>query len=280
LKVWLNGALVEEGDARISPGDRGFLLGDGVFETLRCYAGRPFDLDAHLGRLEAGAAALGIEPPPRAAIAAAALDVLAANGLADARMRITLTSGAGPPGLARGESRPTALVTAGPLQPWPPTATAVISRWRRDERSPLAGVKTTSLAESVVALREARAQGADEAIVLNRRDDVCEATTANVFCVRGGRVETPSLQSGCLAGITRERVLRACREEGLDCAEAELPASVLDEAEELFLTSSTREVQPLVAVGGRPVGDGQPGPVTRRLARVYADAVLAQLELE
>lgn len=280
MKVWLNGALVEDGEACISPGDHGFLLGDGVFETLRCYAGRPFALDQHLGRLEGGAAALGIEPLQRAVLTHAVQEVVDANQLTDARMRITLTSGTGPPGLMRGETRPTVLITTQPLQPWPPTATAILSRWRRDERSPLAGVKTISLAESVVVLREARAQGADEAIVLNRRDELCEASTANVFCVRAGRVETPSLASGCLAGITREHVLRVCRDEGLECQETELPAAVLHDAEELFLTSSTREIQPVVAVGGRPVGSGEPGAVTRRLARAYSEAVLAQLELE
>src|SRR5205823_194018 len=112
-----------------------------------------------------GAAVLGIDPPPRTVLTFAARDVLEANALGEARMRITLTSGAGPPGLLRDETPPTILITAQPLAPWPPTATAVLSRWRRDQESPLAGVKTTSLAESVLALREARAQDATEGIV-------------------------------------------------------------------------------------------------------------------
>jgi branched-chain amino acid aminotransferase len=274
VKIWLNGTLVDGESGCVSPADHGLLVGDGVFETLRCYRGKPFALGDHLERLEAGARALWLEPPPRSVLTDAAHAVLEANGLGEARMRITLTSGAGPPGLARGERQPTVIVAAFGLTPWPPTATAAVSRWRRDSEDPLAGVKTVSLVGSVMALAEARASGADEAIVLNRRGELCEATTANVFVVRGGRVETPSLASGCLAGITRERVL------ALGATEADLPAAVLEEADELFLTSSTREIQPLVAVDGRPVGDGSAGPVTGRLAEAYAELVLAQLDAE
>jgi branched-chain amino acid aminotransferase len=273
VKVWLNGALVDGESGCVSPSDHGLLVGDGVFETLRCYAGVPFALDDHLARLETGARGLQLEPPARDELARAAHEVIEANGLADARMRITLTSGAGPPGLARGEREPTVLMAALPLTPWPPTATAAVSRWRRDEEDPLTGIKTVSLVGSVMALAEARAQGASEAIVLNRRGDVCEATTANVFCVRDANVETPSLRSGCLAGITRERVLALCADLGIGGVEAELPASALAEADELFLTSSTREVQPLVEIDGRPVGDGSPGEVTTRLALAYSDMV-------
>lgn len=275
MKIWLNGALVDEQAACVSPTDHGLLVGDGVFETLRCYGGIPFGLADHLERLEAGARALELEPPARGELVQAARAVIEANELSDARMRITLTSGAGPPGLLRAGGPPTVLVSAQALTPWPPTATAIVSRLVRDENRPLTGVKTISLVESVMALREARARGAAEGIVLNTRGDVCEATTANVFVVRDGRVETPSLASGCLAGITRERVLRLS-----GGAEVELPEAALRAADELFLTSSTREVQPLVELDGRPVGTGEPGDVTRRLAEAYAEMVLAELDLE
>jgi branched-chain amino acid aminotransferase len=283
VKVWLNGRLVDEQAASVSTSDHGFLVGDGVFETLRCYRGRPFALDSHLERLEEGARALRLEPPPRELLADAAHAVVEANALADARMRITLTSGPGPPGLARGAAEPTVLIAAQPLTPWPATATAIVSDRRRDERSPLAGVKTISLADSVLALTDARARGAAEAILLNERGDVCEATTANVFVVRGGRVETPSPASGCLAGITRECVLGLCSGLGLRGHEAELPAAALQEADELFLTSSTREIQPLVQLDGRPVRTGEPGEVTLRLGEAYrqmVSATLAQLDVE
>jgi branched-chain amino acid aminotransferase len=277
VKVWLNGALVDAESGCISPSDHGLLVGDGVFETLRCYAGVPFALADHLARLEAGARALWLEPPDTERLAVAAAIVIDANGLGDARMRITLTSGAGPPGLARGEREPTVLVSALPLTSWPPTATAIVSRWRRDEQDPLAGVKTVSLVGSVMALAEARAQGASEAIVLNRAGNVCEATTANVFAVHTGVVSTPSLASGCLAGITRDRVLAVCADVGIGAAETELPASALGEADELFLTSSTREIQPLVEVEGRAVGDGTPGELTTRIALAFSDMVEREL---
>lgn len=277
MKVWLNGELVEDVEAHVSPADHGLLVGDGIFETLRSYEGIPFALDEHLTRLFVGASALGLSPLPAAALAGAVREVLSANELRDARIRITMTSGAGPPGLARTGRQPTVIVTAGPLVPWPATATALLSLFRRDAQSPLAGVKTISLAESVVALEEARAGGADEAILLNHRGELCEATTANVFCVLGGRVQTPALSSGCLAGITREHVLELSREVGYDAVEARLTANVLREAEELFLTSSTREIQPLVAVDGQAVGSGEPGPVTLRLADAYKEMIAMAL---
>jgi len=277
MKLWLDGELVDEGEARVSPHDHGLLVGDGVFETLRWYAGKPFALDEHLERLEAGALALGLQMPPLEEVGRAAHSVIEANGLSDARMRITLTSGPGPPGLLRGTDKGTAIVTAGELQPWPATATAIVSRWHRDEQSALAGVKTISLADHVLALSEARAQGVAEALLTNRRGELCEATTANVFCVRNGRLETPSLASGCLPGITLDRILRLCAKLRIGAVETALPHQVLHEAEELFLTSSTREVQPLVGVDGRPVGDGRPGRLTTRLMEGYKEMVKGEV---
>ena len=269
MKVWLDGQLVDEQAARVSAFDHGFLLGDGVFETLRVYAGEPFALDEHLARLHSSAAVMGIPVPDD--LHAAARDVLRANELSEARMRITLTSGSGPAGLARGAVSPTALVVTMPLTAWPPVSTAIVSRFRRDERSPLAGAKTTSLAQSVVALTEARDAGADEALVLNIAGNLCEATTANVFLVRDGIAATPPIDAGCLAGITRAHVLE------LGAEERTMSPDDLLHADEAFLTSSTREVQPLVAIDGRRVGTGEPGPVTRQLAGAYSELVAARL---
>jgi branched-chain amino acid aminotransferase len=270
LKVWLDGTLVDEEAARVSVFDHGFLLGDGVFETLRVYGGEPFALDEHLVRLRWSVEAMRIAMPA-IDLEAAVQEVLRANDMTEARVRITVTSGGGPAGLARGEGPPTVLAVAMPLAAWPPTSTAVVSRLRRDQHSPLAGVKTTSLADSVVALAEAREAGADEAVVLNLDDELCEATTANVFVVRDGTAATPPLESGCLAGITRAHVL------GLGAVERTMSREHLVQADEAFLTSSTRELQPLVAIDGRPVGSGAIGPVTRRLADAYSEMVAARL---
>jgi branched-chain amino acid aminotransferase len=269
LKVWLDGQLVDEEAARVSAFDHGFLLGDGVFETLRVYAGEPFALDEHLARLRASARIMRIPVPDD--LEAAAHEVLRANDLGEARMRITLTSGGGPAGLARGAGSPAALIATLPLTPWPPVSRGIVSRFRRDEHSPLAGVKTTSLAQSVIALAEARDAGADEALVLNTAGNLCEATTANVFVVCDGVPSTPPLDSGCLAGITRAHVLE------LGAIEQSLSREDLLGADEAFLTSSTRELQPLVAIDDRPVGTGEPGPVTLRLAQAYSDLVAERL---
>lgn len=269
MKAWLDGQLVDEEAAHVSAFDHGFLLGDGVFETLRVYAGEPFALDEHLARLRASAGVMGIPVPDD--LEAAAHEVLRANELGEARMRITLTSGGGPAGLARGAGSPTALVVTLPLTPWPPVSTAIVSRFRRDEHNPLAGVKTTSLAQSVIALAEARDAGADEALVLNVAGNLCEATTANVFLVKDEVAATPPLDAGCLAGITRAHVLE------LGAEERTISPDDLLQADEAFLTSSTREVQPLVAIDGRPVGTREPGPVTRRLADAYSELVVARL---
>jgi branched-chain amino acid aminotransferase len=238
-----------------------------VFETLRWYGGRPFALGEHLARLEDGCHTTGIAMPAHADLDRAAHAVIEANGLRDARMRITVTSGPGPAGLLRGDGPPTVLVVAVALTPWPPTATAVTSSLRRDERSPLAGVKTVSLAESATALAQARSAGADEALVFNRTGDLCEATTANVFLVHDGVAATPPVDAGCLAGITREHVLR------LGATERRLSSDDVASAQEAFLTSSTREVQPLVNVDGRVIGNGGAGPVTARFAEDYSQLV-------
>jgi branched-chain amino acid aminotransferase len=264
LKVWLNGELVAEGDARISPQDRGFLLGDGVFETLRTYGGRLPSLAEHLQRLDAGARVLGIAVDCDL-LATGARELVATFGPDDLRVRITVTSGPGPAGLRRGEGSATRLITATPLTPWPETATAVVAPWAHDEHSPLAGVKSTSRADTVLAMVHARERGADEALFFNQAGNLCEATTANVFAVLDGAVTTPPLSAGCLPGITREHVLRLCGELGIDAAEHDLAGGKITGVDELFLTSSTREIQPLVAVDGLAIGSGAAGPVTTRL---------------
>jgi branched-chain amino acid aminotransferase len=265
LKVWLNGELVDETDAAVSPHDRGLLLGDGVFETLRTYGGRLVTVPEHLERLQAGASVLGIPLPGLDVIAKGAQDLVSSAGPGDVRVRITVTSGPGPAGLRREDVSPTLLITASPLTRWPDSATAVIAPWPHDEQSPLAGVKTTSRADTVLAMVHARRRGADEALFFNYAGCLCEATTANVFVVSEGKVATPPLSAGCLAGITREHVLRLCEELELEVAQGQISREDLAGVDEMFLTSSTREIQALVAVDDQPVGTGEAGPRTVRL---------------
>jgi branched-chain amino acid aminotransferase len=272
LKVWLNGELVDEAKAGISPRDRGFLLGDGVFETLRTYGGRLPSLTEHLERLDAGARVLGIEVDCDS-LASGARALVAVQGPVDLRVRITVTSGLGPAGLRRESGSATRLITATPLSPWPETATAVVAPWAHDEHSPLAGVKSTSRADTVLAMLCARRRGADEALFFNHAGGLCEATTANVFVVSDGRVATPPLSAGCLAGITREHVLRLCDELAIDVAQEQISREDLDGVDEAFLTSSTREIQALVALDGRPIGRGESGSVTARLKEELSKAM-------
>jgi len=269
VKVWMDGALLEEADAHVSPFDHGLLTGDGVFETMRVYGGRPFALRRHLDRLGRSARGLGLPCPDRAALAAAVGAVVAANGLVEARVRITMTGGPAPLGSERGTARPTMVVAAGPLTPWPATADGVVVPWPRNERGALAGLKTTSYAENVVALGYAREQGAGEAVFGNCAGNLCEGTGTNVFLAVRGRLVTPPLSAGCLAGVTRDLLVEA-----EVAVEEDVAVGTLAEAEEAFLTSTTREIQPIRAVDGRAL-PACPGPHTEAARTAFA-AVLAR----
>jgi branched-chain amino acid aminotransferase len=274
--LYLDGRIVDPGQARIDPRDRGFLLGDGLFETMRAGGGRVPLLDRHLDRLEAGAAVLGIPlPQSRDAIAAACLAVLEANRLTDgnAALRVTLSRGPGPRGLEPpAEPTPTLLITAVPLPNTAPSpASAVISGIRRNERSPLSRIKSLNYLDNVLALREARERGADEAILCNTAGRLACASAANLFLVREGALLTPPPDEGILPGVTRRVLLDLATDLGLPSEQRKLPLSALADAEEAFLTSSLIGLRPLVAVDGRAMGPGAARPVARRLAAALAE---------
>jgi branched-chain amino acid aminotransferase len=269
--VWIGGRLVAPADAVVSVFDHGFTVGDGVFETLKVVGGRPFAVRRHLERLHRSAQGLGLNVPlTEAALRRVVDEVVGAAGLATgrgaARLRITLSAGGAPLGSRRGGGEPTLVVAAVPLAPWDAETTAVSVPWPRNERSAIAGVKATSYAENVVALAEARKVGATEAIMPNTRDQLCEGTGSNVFVSIGGRLVTPSLLSGCLGGVTRALVLELLP----DADEEDLPMAALADADEVLLTSSTRDVQPLRALDGRPL-PGVDGPFARRASAALAD---------
>jgi branched-chain amino acid aminotransferase len=270
--VWTNGILIESDAARISPFDHGLLVGDGVFETVRVYGGRPFAWRRHLDRLAFSAAGLGLAVPDRDELRAAADAVLRANRFSDARLRITVTGGVSPLGSERGESPPTVVVAASELRPAPPTTTVVVVPWVRNERGAVAGLKTISYAENVRALAYAHEHGAGEAVFANTRGELCEATGSNVFVVRDDTVVTPPASAGCLLGVTRAHVLELCDELAIPCAEAALPVTALAQSDEAFLTSTVREIQPITAVDGRKL-PRPPGKLTRRLAEAFTALV-------
>jgi branched-chain amino acid aminotransferase len=264
LKVWIDGALCDELDARVSPFDHGLLTGDGVFETLRVYDGRPFAVRRHLARLERSATGLGLTAPPADVLRAALDAVVRANGFEQARLRVTVTGGPAPLGSERGDVAPTVIVAGGPLRPADEPADVVVVPWPRNERGALAGLKTISYGENVVALAYARERGAGEAIFGNTAGNLCEGTGTNVFVTIDGRLVTPPVSAGCLAGVTRDLLL-----ETTDATEADLPVTALAGAAEAFLTSSTREVQPIRAVDGGLLS-AAPGPLTRAAADAFA----------
>jgi len=271
--VWINGALHAPEDARVSVFDHGILVGDGVFETIKAVRGQAFALTRHLDRLAASAAGLGLPEPDLDAIRQGTLDVLAGAPQWDlARIRITYTSGEGPLGSDRGTSGSTAIVAVAEQRPFPATGDVSGVPWPRNERGALSGLKTTSYGDNAKALAYAHERGGAEAIFGNLAGDLCEGTGANVFVVRGGRLITPPLSSGCLAGITRALVL-----EWVGGEETDVPLEEFASAEEAFLTSTTRDVQPIRAVDGT-VLPAAPGPVTRKAMEVFATRGAADLD--
>ena len=272
LPVWVNGRLLAADQATVSAFDHGVVVGDGVFETMRVYRGTPFALRRHLDRLGHSAAGLGLTLPGRSTLAGALAEVLAASGLAEARLRLTVTAGPAPLGSGRGAGPPTVIAAVAALDPVPTTADVAVVPWPRNERGAVAGLKTTSYAENVVALARAAAAGAGEAVFANTRGELCEGTGTNVVVAVGGRLLTPPLSSGCLAGVTRALVLERCGVE-----EHALPLSALAGADEAFLTSTTREVQPIATVDGQPLPSA-PGPLTAAARAVFADLIASDLD--
>lgn len=270
--IWLNGRIVRTDEARLSPFDHGLLVGDGVFETLVARGGRPFTPTRHWRRLVASCESMGIAPPHFDDCLQVIHEVMRANGMDDARIRVTITSGDGPLGSDRGDSPSTMIVAATPLKPWPPVETAITVPWTRNERGALAGIKSTSYADNVRALAHAHARGAGEAIFANTRGELCEGTGTNIFVVVDGRMQTPPLSSGCLAGVTRALVIEACDAAGIPVDETAVPVDVLESCDEAFLTSSTRDVHPLSRIDGREM-PGVSGPWTLRAAQAFRDYV-------
>lgn len=273
-RVWLNGDWVDEERARISIHDRGFTLGDGLFETMRAYGGRVFRLADHLDRLRRAADRIELALPDR--LSGAVTEILTVNGLSEAAVRLTLTRGPAPGGLAPPEEpEPTCLITARPAPERPPPLRVGLATGRINERAATTGLKRIGYLDAVMALREARSAGWDDAIFLDSVGHLAEGTASNLFLVVDGVLFTPPVSCGILPGITRAVVCEMASQLGWAVQEEALEPMRLSEAEEIFLTSSLREIAPVVSVGGRPVSEAVPGPVTRTIQRAYGDLVRA-----
>lgn len=274
----VNGKIYPAAEACISVLDRSFLFGHGVYETLRTYGGRPFLLDRHLDRLERSARRLAIPLEGwREGLETAIRAALDAGGNPESAIRIVVTRGEG---MVDEDPRscptpPNLVILVRPLRRVPPevyrdgTSALVVHVQRNAAEALDPGIKSNNLLNNLLASMEAVRRGFPEAILLNARGDVAEGNSTNVFLVRHGKLLTPSLDSGILDGITRGAVLEVAAAEGIPATEGRIPCDDLRAADEIFLTSTTREILPVVRLDDRPVSSGAPGPVTRRLHDAY-----------
>ncbi|MGB9792729.1 MAG: aminotransferase class IV [Thermacetogeniaceae bacterium] len=280
--AWVNGRIVDEGEFCLRVRDRGFLYGDGLFETVRVYSGRPFGWDQHLARLAEGCSRLGISYPGEL-ISSGAEELLRRVGDVDGSLRVTVTRGESGRGLlAPPALEPTVAITLSRGAPYDEHAyergfKAITVSFPRNHLSPLVSLKTLNCLENVLGRREAEAAGADEGIFLNLRGEVAEGTISNVFIVLENReIVTPPLKSGILPGITRKLVIKLAVELGYSVYERPIFPSDILKAKEAFLTNSLLEVMPLVALDGKLIGRGLPGPATLDLRSAYREHVQKQ----
>ena len=283
--VYLNGSLIPASQARVSVFDHGFLYGYGLFETMRAYHGKIFLLERHLKRLLSSAETIGLASGLSGIdLAKACLDTLRANGLENARLRLTVSRGEVEsfPGTSVSVT-PTVLVTAKSYLPLPVEIynrgfKAGVSSLRRCRQSLISRIKSANYLVSVLARIEAEVSGLDEALLLNDDGFIAEGGSSNAFFVKSSRLVTPSLGSGILAGITREVVIELADELGIGVTEGTVGLAIIRHCDEAFLTNSVMEIMPLVAVRDEAgqnatIGSGKPGKVTKQLMAAYRERV-------
>jgi len=274
MRAWIDGDLLADPtQGAVAVTDHGFTVGDGVFEAVKTLQGVPFALTRHLVRLERSAAGLGLPSPDLDDVrrgVAAVLD--GAQGDPIGRLRITWTAGPHPMGSGRGGGPATLVVAYSAIDPAAAETAVVTVPWTRNENGATAGLKTTSYAENVIALAHAQRHGGTEAVFANTAGDLCEGTGSNVFYVVDGELRTPTLASGCLAGITRELVIEWCGATEVDAPLTE----VLAGASEAFLVSTTRDVQAIARWDDRDLP--APGPITKQCAQTWASREAETME--
>ncbi len=271
--IYLNGILSPADQAALSPFDRGFLFGDGLFDTIRVYRGRAHLLRRHLRRLISGLDFLDIAHPSEDEFADAVRRTIVANDIWSGALRLTVTRGVGgamgEPELAEG---PTVLITSRALAPegtYEDGEQVITLGIRHTEPQLGRRLKSLNYLPAVYAARELAAAGVREGLLLSSDGTVAEGTVSNVFCVVQGRLLTPPPALGILPGVTRERVIELAENEGLEVRQEMFDHEMLVHAEECFYTNSVREVVPVVRVDDRTIGDGRPGPHTVRLRDAY-----------
>ena len=277
LKIWIDGELLNQADARVSVYDHGLLYGDGVFEGIRIYDGKIFEAAAHIERLynSAKAIRLTIPIPPEQVLAA--IDLTAkANHFSDCYVRVVVTRGVGYLGLNPNKCpNPTVFVITDTIELYPremyengmSIITSSVIRNHPNALSPR--VKSLNYLNNILAKIEAVDAGVPEALLLNAEGNVAECTADNIFIVKTGQVLTPTTTDGILAGITRDVILQLCGKLQIPCVEKTLQRYDLYVADECFLTGTGAEVIPVTKIDGRGIGSGKPGPISRRLIEAF-----------
>ncbi|MFQ5867174.1 MAG: branched-chain-amino-acid transaminase [bacterium] len=286
-KIFLNGSFVNLTRAKISVFDRGFLYGDGLFETMRAYSGEVFRLEDHLDRLFRSAKEIEISLSyTRKDLKNIIKRILKINGVSEAYIRLTVSRGVSEPGLiSKHKSSATLVIVAREFKPFSPSKyrkgwKATVVEIRQNQASPVSRLKSLNFLNNILARKEAQAKQVDEGILLNTLGDVTEASTSNIFLVKRGVVITPPEESGLLPGITRGVVLGLVPNLGIKAYNRRVFLDELMGAEEAFLTSSLIEIMPLVEVDGRRIGKGKPGPVTQKIHKGYQDLVKREIAIK
>ena len=286
-KIFLNGSFVNLNQAKISVFDRGFLYGDGLFETMRAYWGEVFRLEDHLDRLFRSAKEIELSfSYTRKELKNIIKRILKINSLSEAYIRVTVSRGVSEPRLiSKPKSSATLVIVARKFKPLSPSEyrrgwRATIVEPRQNQASPVSRLKSLNFLNNILARKEAKAKRVDEGILLNTVGDVTEASTSNIFLVKRDSVITPREESGLLPGITRGVVLELATSLGLKAHKRRISLNDLMGVEEAFLTNSLIEIMPLVEIDGRPISNGKPGVVTRRIYKAYKTLVKREIAIK
>ncbi|HEX4052831.1 MAG TPA: branched-chain-amino-acid transaminase [Tepidisphaeraceae bacterium] len=277
LKIWIDGKFYDQENARISVYDHGLLYGDGVFEGIRVYRGKIFECDSHLHRLFDSARGIRLTPPRTPQQLKAAMEeTVKINNFSDCYIRLVITRGTGYLGLNPNKClTPTVIIIADIIELYPPEIydkgmaliTSSVMRMHANSLSPR--IKSLNYLNNILAKIEAVDAGVPEALMLNQEGNVAECTADNIFIVRGGQVQTPTTSDGILEGVTRQVMIELCRQLSIPCVEKTLQRHDLYVADECFLTGTAAEVVPVTRIDGRAIGNGTPGPITRRLIEAF-----------